>query len=121
VTWQYVGALDALLGFTVSREDTDGSRVVAVLGTDARQFTDRQLRPERAYTYVVTAFGPAGSAAPARAAATTWRQTLRAPTELTAVSERLGLRLRWRDLDRRHRRPGRAPDPGLSTPAACRR
>jgi outer membrane protein assembly factor BamB len=116
LTWEYDGVLAALLGFTVSREDADGTRIVAVLGADARRFTDPQLRPEHGYTYVVTAFGPAGSAAATRGTVTTLRQTLRAPTELTATSERVGVQLRWRDVNSSETgvRVERL-DPGLAT------
>ncbi len=99
VTWRYEGALDALLGFSVSREDADGPTPVAVVGADARQLHDHDLRPERAYTYVVTAFGRGGVAAAARASASTWRQGLRAPTELAVTPDELGLGLQWRDTN----------------------
>lgn len=99
LAWDYPGDRGHLEGFEVWRRTSpEGTfRAVAFAGADATGYLDRDLAPDTAYGYRLTAVNAAGVSTPLETAVRTWPRDLAAPTELEVHARGLVVQLDWRD------------------------
>lgn len=102
VRWRYDVDPGLLLGFTVARQEGAAWRTVAVLGADARSWTDNGLTTGQTARYRVTAESEDAATDAAPVEGTAWRPDGAAPRDVRAAESRAGLVLTWRNRTSSH-------------------